>query len=65
VYHVVEGAGFTEVDGTRHDWGVGDFFAVPPRALHAHANPGGAPAILYSVQDVPLLRALGFYRTEA
>jgi gentisate 1,2-dioxygenase len=65
VYHVVEGAGFTEVDGTRYDWGVGDFFAVPPRALHAHGNPGGAPAILYSVQDVPLLRALGFYRVEA
>jgi gentisate 1,2-dioxygenase len=43
---------------------VGDFFAVPPRALHAHGNPGAAPAVLYSVQDVPLLRALGFYRVE-
>ena len=29
------------------------------------APDGGAPAILYSVQDVPLLRALGFYRLEA
>jgi gentisate 1,2-dioxygenase len=37
---------------------------VPPRALHAHGNPGAAPAVLYSVQDVPLLRALGFYRVE-
>ena len=27
-------------------------------------NDGGAPAILYSVQDVPLLKALGFYRVE-
>ena len=65
VYHVVEGAGFTEMDGARYEWGPGDFFAVPPRVLHAHGNPGSAPAILYSVQDVPLLRALGFYRTEA
>jgi gentisate 1,2-dioxygenase len=65
VYHVVSGAGFTDIDGVRFEWGVGDFFAVPPRALHAHGNPGGAPAILYSVQDVPLLRALGFYRVEA
>ena len=65
VYHVVSGAGFTDIDGVRYEWGEGDFFAVPPRALHAHGNRGGAPAILYSVQDVPLLRALGFYRVEA
>ncbi len=65
VYHVVEGTGFTDIEGARFEWGVGDFFAVPPRALHAHGNPGSAPAILYSVQDVPLLRALGFYRVEA
>ena len=65
VYHVVAGAGFTEIDGARLEWGVGDFFAIPARALHAHGNPGPSPAILYSVQDVPLLRALGFYRVEA
>jgi gentisate 1,2-dioxygenase len=65
VYHVVAGAGATTIDGVRHTWGEGDFFAIPPRALHAHANDGGAPAILYSVQDVPLLKALGFYRVEA
>lgn len=28
-------------------------------------DPGGSPAVLYSVQDVPLLRALGFYRVDA
>ncbi|HEX2439520.1 MAG TPA: cupin domain-containing protein [Methylomirabilota bacterium] len=65
VYHVVSGAGLTEIDGDRVEWGEGDFFAIPPRARHAHANPGTAPAILYSVQDVPLLRALGFYRVES
>jgi gentisate 1,2-dioxygenase len=64
VYHVVTGAGFTDIDGVRHEWGEGDFLAVPPRARHAHGNDGGAPAILYSVQDVPLLRTLGFYRVE-
>ena len=64
VYHVVAGAGVTEIDGVRHEWGEGDFFAIPPRAVHAHANPGRAPAILYSVQDVPLLKTLGLYRLE-
>jgi len=64
VYHVVGGAGATTIDGVRHAWGEGDFFAIAPRALHAHENTGDAPAILYSVQDVPLLKTLGFYRAE-
>jgi gentisate 1,2-dioxygenase len=64
VYHVVTGTGFTDIDGVRHPWGEGDFFAVPPRARHSHGNDGVAPALLYSVQDVPLLRALGFYRVD-
>jgi gentisate 1,2-dioxygenase len=65
VYHVVEGRGSSTIDGARFDWGPGDFFAIPPRALHAHASEAGAPAILFSFQDVPLLRALGLYRMEA
>jgi gentisate 1,2-dioxygenase len=64
VYHVVAGAGTTEINGVRHEWGQGDFFAVPPRAAHAHANAGAEPAILFSFQDVPLLKTLGFYRVE-
>ena len=65
IYHVVAGRGVTTIDGVRHGWGEGDFLAIPPRALHAHENEGDAPAILYSVQDVPLLKRLGFYRVEA
>jgi hypothetical protein len=45
--------------------GAGGFFAVRPRAEHAHACEGRAPALLDSLQDVPLLRALGLYRMEA
>jgi gentisate 1,2-dioxygenase len=65
VYHVVSGAGRTMIDGVAFDWGEGDFFAVPPRAVHEHANPGTEPAILFSFQDVPLLEALGHYRMDA
>jgi gentisate 1,2-dioxygenase len=65
VYHVMSGSGRTIVDGVPFDWGEGDFFAVPPRAVHEHANAGAHPAILFSFQDVPLLKALGFYRMEA
>ena len=65
VYHVMSGRGRTIIDGVAFDWGEGDFFAVPPRAVHEHANAGAEPSILFSFQDVPLLQALGFYRMEA
>ncbi len=64
VYHVVEGRGASVIGDVRYDWGPGDFFAVPPRAVHAHAADGNEPAILFSFQDVPLLRGLGLYRME-
>jgi gentisate 1,2-dioxygenase len=64
VYHVLGGAGCTVIDGARYAWQRGDFFVVPPSARHEHANEGKDPAILFSVQDVPLLTALGLYREE-
>lgn len=65
VYHVVAGHGFTTVDEETLEWQRGDFFAVPPMARHAHGNTGSEPALLFSVQDVPLLQAVGLYRAEA
>jgi gentisate 1,2-dioxygenase len=64
VYYAVEGAGATVIDGVTYAWREGDFFAIPPLARHAHANEGAAPAILFSVQDTPLLTAVGLYREE-
>jgi gentisate 1,2-dioxygenase len=64
VHHVVAGTGVTEIDGVRHEWREGDFFAVPPRALHRYENTGSGPAILFSFQDVPLLKSLGLYRVD-
>ena len=64
VYHVVRGAGCTVIDGVRHEWEEGDFFIVSPSARHEHANEGKDPAILFSLQDIPLLTALGLYREE-
>ena len=64
VYHVVEGSGVTMIDNERFEWGTGDFFAIPPSASHHHETRGGDPAILFSFQDVPLLKALGLYRTQ-
>jgi gentisate 1,2-dioxygenase len=64
VYHVVQGAGSTLMDGIRYEWEERDFFAIPPLVRHEHANEGREPAILFSLQDVPLLTAVGLYREE-
>ncbi|HEX2713180.1 MAG TPA: cupin domain-containing protein [Candidatus Acidoferrales bacterium] len=64
VYIVFEGSGFTVIDDVRYDWEQGDVLVIAPGARHAHGNEGRAPAILFSIQDVPLLRGLGLYREE-
>ncbi len=66
VYYVVEGVGETIIDGRRFAWGKGDILVLPSWALHEHANrsPRDA-AILFSIQDRPVLEALGLYREEA
>jgi gentisate 1,2-dioxygenase len=33
-------------------------------ARHSHGNDGAEPAVLFSFQDVPLLKAVGLYREE-
>ncbi len=65
VYHVFRGSGFSTIDGARYDWRAGDFFAVPPLVPHMHGNDGAEPAILFSLQDVPLLTSLGLYHEWA
>jgi gentisate 1,2-dioxygenase len=64
VYLVVAGHGRSVIDGQRFDWGPGDLFAVPTWAWHEHASRDGE-AILFSVQDTPVLQALGLLREEA
>ncbi len=65
VYHIVKGAGFTIIDGQRFNWQKGDIFALPPWALHEHANTSAsADAVLFSIQDLPVLQALGLYYEE-
>jgi len=66
VYYVVEGAGETIIDGCRFAWGRGDILVLPSWALHEHANASSRdPAVLFSIQDRPVLEALGLYREEA
>jgi gentisate 1,2-dioxygenase len=66
VYYVVQGSGETIIDGCRFAWGEGDIITLPPWALHEHANRSAHnAAVLFSIQDRPVLEALGLYREEA
>lgn len=56
---VVEGSGWTEVDGKRYDWRPWDTIYLPGWAWHRHGNEGSKKAkfITFSVQ--PLVELLG------
>jgi gentisate 1,2-dioxygenase len=65
VYYVVRGEGATVIDGQRFVWGKGDIIALPPWALHEHANSSASgDAVLFSIQDTPVLEALGLCYEE-
>jgi len=66
VYHVFEGQGATVIDGVRFEWRQGDIFVIPSWTYHEHINASpDQRAILFSIQDTPVLVALGKYREEA
>ena len=66
VYYVFEGEGVTEIDGQDLPWKKGDCFVVPNWTWHAHRNtdPKNA-AVLFSMNDVPVMEKIGVLREEA
>jgi gentisate 1,2-dioxygenase len=64
VYLAFEGSGATIIDGIRFSWTAGDMLVIPSWATHEHLNDEADPALLFSVHDTPLLKALDKYRRE-
>jgi gentisate 1,2-dioxygenase len=65
VYFVVRGKGKTVVGDKILDWQKHDSFAVPNWAWHQHVNDSESEeAILFSVNDIPVLEAFNLYREE-
>src|SRR3989442_5777153 len=65
VYYVVQGSGETIIDGRRFTWSKGDIITLPAWALHEHASTSPRDvAVLFSIQDRPVVEALGLYREE-
>lgn len=65
VHLVVQGRGYTELDGVRHDWDPLDVIAVPPRpdgVVFQHFNHGEEPVrmlVTFPNFDSPLGPELG------
>jgi 1-hydroxy-2-naphthoate dioxygenase len=65
VYFVVGGEGTTIVGDKALEWSQHDSFAVPNWAWHEHMNRSKTQeAILFSVNDTPIVSAFGHYREE-
>ena len=66
IYHAFRGSGTTMINGEPFHWEKGDTFIVPLWSWHEHANRSAKEeAILFSMHDLPILRAFGLYREEA
>jgi gentisate 1,2-dioxygenase len=63
-YCVFEGEGSTMIEGERMEWHKGDLFAIPPWTWHVHENASRDDTILFSIDDWPAMKSLGFYRAE-
>jgi gentisate 1,2-dioxygenase len=65
IYHVFRGRGATDMGERRFEWEQGDSFVVPLWCAHRHLNRSSSDeAILFSVSDAPVLKALDLYREE-
>jgi gentisate 1,2-dioxygenase len=66
IYHAFQGSGTTTINGEPFNWEKGDTFIVPLWSWHEHANRSDKEeAILFSMHDLPILKAFGLYREEA
>lgn len=63
-YHVFDGEGVTVIDGERLEWHRGDIFGIPAWKWHHHENASSGDTVLFSIDDWPAMRKLGFYRKE-
>ncbi|HZD39338.1 MAG TPA: cupin domain-containing protein [Terriglobales bacterium] len=65
IFHVVRGQGRTRVGEGYLEWQQGDTFVVPLWQWHSHENLANDEAVLFSINDRPVMDALQLYREEA
>ena len=65
IYHVVRGQGRTRVGEGYLAWQQGDTFVVPLWQWHAHENLSNDEAVLFSINDRPIMDSLQLHREES
>jgi gentisate 1,2-dioxygenase len=63
-YFAFEGNGAVVIEGERLEYGQGDIFAVPPWTWHYHESGDDKETVLFSIDDWPAMKKLGFYMKE-
>ena len=65
-YCCIEGSGVTRIEGDEIAWGKNDVFVIPSWYWHEHINASKTKdAVLYTVDDSPVLTRLNLYREQA
>jgi gentisate 1,2-dioxygenase len=64
IYHVFKGQGRTKAGEGYLDWKKGDSFVIPLWQWHCHENLSGEDAVLFSINDRPVMESLQLYREE-
>jgi gentisate 1,2-dioxygenase len=64
LYHVFRGQGRTAVGEGFLEWKQGDSFVIPLWQWHSHENVSAEEAILFSINDRPVMESLQLYREE-
>ena len=63
-YFAFEGEGAVVIENERLQYQQGDIFAVPAWTWHHHENSHNDDTILFSIDDWPAMKKLGFYMKE-
>src|SRR3954467_15814407 len=61
---IVEGSGWTKIDGVRYDWKPWDAIHIPARSWHRSGNDGNKTARVMSYSSEPMLWTLGMSLIE-
>jgi gentisate 1,2-dioxygenase len=63
--YILEGRGYSIIDGTRYDWKQGDTIAVPLMSWHQHFNADPERRVVFlGATNEPLLRSMGLFEME-
>lgn len=65
VYCVLEGSGYSVINGERYDWEKDDFFVVPSWHWYEHHADAGSDAVLFSITDRPIYEPFGLLREQS